>query len=439
MHVQRLQSNPPPASLPARNAGRFRVGFRPRPRVLAGVCLALGSISAAGGQTAQSWRALTNPTIPVSIDRKPKYDLTNVEKIVFGPSMGACADDIVHDLGIAFAENGVEIVDWRNIERAGGDQDFAFSGRVDSAAAAALGERLGPSSLLTVNVSRCDTERMRPTYKDKKGASDTTTIHRAETRAYLRVSVQVADLTDGRVFRATPLSYSDGLYEESEEGVPAHPFESDVLDVVREAAVTDIYRMFFPWTETKAFIFFENKKGQCDLKPAVRALKSGDVERAFELSTQNVELCMNERKAKSTVRSNAFYNAGVLYRVRGEFDAALEHLRKAAELKPGADLVKDAIAECEEARGDIVVDFGTLQIARPKADAKAEARRETVIGNADIVDMVAKKLPELVMVTKIKMSECDFNLSTEALAALSEAGVPEAVIVAMMEKQADGR
>ena len=49
-----------------------------------------------------------------------------------------------------------------------------------------------------------------------------------------------------------------------------------------------------------------------------------------------------------------------------------------------------------------------------------------------VVLAVQKRLPEWMILARIDASECDFDLSFEALAALHEADVPKAVIAAMI-------
>jgi len=55
--------------------------------------------------------------------------------------------------------------------------------------------------------------------------------------------------------------------------------------------------------------------------------------------------------------------------------------------------------------------------------------------NADIITLTQKKLPNLLILQKIKTTNCKFDTSTDALVALTNAGVSEDVIVLMMEKK----
>jgi hypothetical protein len=64
-----------------------------------------------------------------------------------------------------------------------------------------------------------------------------------------------------------------------------------------------------------------------------------------------------------------------------------------------------------------------LFICSALAQDRAPALKETVT-NQTIMDMVNAKLPPDLIVTKIQTSQTDFDLSTEALVKLNQAGVP---------------
>ena len=54
--------------------------------------------------------------------------------------------------------------------------------------------------------------------------------------------------------------------------------------------------------------------------------------------------------------------------------------------------------------------------------------------NAGVIQMVGSKLPDAIIIDKIKSSKRRFDMSTDGLVALSKAGVSEPVIKAMMER-----
>ena len=60
-----------------------------------------------------------------------------------------------------------------------------------------------------------------------------------------------------------------------------------------------------------------------------------------------------------------------------------------------------------------------------------------VLNNEDILTLVAGGVSENVIVTKIVIGNTDLDTSAEALVALTEAGVPETVIVHMIRAEPD--
>ena len=67
--------------------------------------------------------------------------------------------------------------------------------------------------------------------------------------------------------------------------------------------------------------------------------------------------------------------------------------------------------------------------ADPKAGTAAEA---AVLTNGDILKLTAAGLPDSIILAKIKESTCRFDVSTDALVALKQAGVRDPIIEAMM-------
>ena len=72
--------------------------------------------------------------------------------------------------------------------------------------------------------------------------------------------------------------------------------------------------------------------------------------------------------------------------------------------------------------------------ARAEAASGAPADMVETLTNAGVIQMVGSKLPDAIIIDKIKSSKRRFDMSTDGLVALSKAGVSEPVIKAMMER-----
>ncbi len=411
--------------------------------------LLLGTAALAPGQ----FRALFNPEVQVTIEHPPGLNLI-VAKVAFGPSTGDCSEEITHALISDFLEHGVDVLDRQNLNLILREHDLNLSGLVDEASATELGRLLGASTLINVRGARCVTEHDRQkksrtrtvgTGDDKKTVTEYTYISR--TTARLRLSIQTVDLQTGRIFSARSIDRSPQLSNQSRSGYPEYPSAFEVMDMALSSGVEEIHRMFFPWTEVRELTFFNGKKGQCDLKPAFQALKVGDQERALELSVANLEICAYDRKVEARQLSNAWYNAGLAHRVLGNYDSALEHFRKAYELQPKSKIVSAAMKDCQDASEALqamraieekveLEAHARQQDQEEKRKAEEEKRGQT-IRNGDVIEMIKLKMSDLIVIRRITTSECKFDVSNEAIVGLSEAGVSDEVIVAMIEKASE--
>ena len=416
------------------------------PSLLASVLLVLVVTSEARGQFRSR---MGNPSISVEIEHPPELPLI-AEKIVFGPAAGECSNEVVSALMDHFVAKGLEVIDWQNPDLVLAEHEFSFSGYLDRKSAVEMGKILGPSTLLAVRVTRCATDWQRfessVTRKDPKTDEKyKVPVYHAKTLVRLELSVQTADLTTGRLFDARLIMHSPSLQNQSEDGDPEFPSEFEVQDIALQHVVGDVNRMLLPRVEKKSLIFFDNK--QCNLKAAHQALNRGEEERALNLSLENLETCKNnpdpkmKQKKGQKILANAHYNVGIMHRIGGDLDVALEYLLEAEQLRP-VEIMAEAIADCREAiqardamRGirEQTQQAGLKFLERQTAEE--QVRRENTLTNSGVIALVKIGLSEAIILKKIETSMCEFDVSPEALVSLSKAGVGEAVILSMMEVQ----
>jgi tetratricopeptide (TPR) repeat protein len=407
------------------------------------ILLELALLAPTAAAPAQFFDRLSNPTIAVTLNHPPGLGL-RVNKVAFGPASGECADQIVEALISDFVAQQIDVVDREHLGAILAEHNLTTSGAVDQTSAAAIGKILGPSALLFVRTQRCATQQDR-LYDDTAASRYDPRTKRvypvrtyyARTRAFLKASIQTVDLATGRIFAARTLDYSPEQRNKSEDGYPDAPTEFDVIDLAVQAAVTDIHRMFLAWSEQTKLIFFDDK--DCGLQRAFQALKAQNVDGAFTLSQQNLETCRTTPGVKDKVLGRAYYNMGMSYMMRDDYDNALTHFREAARLRPG-DIVTKAIAACQTAKELMVAmqrveDRAAFETERTRAAGATAARAEAAgtLTNDDVIQMVQSKLSDAIIIHKIKNSKHQFDTTSPALVALGRAGVSEAVIMAMME------
>src|SRR6266436_3269520 len=72
----------------------------------------------------------------------------------------------------------------------------------------------------------------------------------------------------------------------------------------------------------------------------------------------------------------------------------------------------------------------------PKPQSRDGQSSPGVLTNDDIIKLVQAKLPDSVVIAKIKSSSCDFVTSTDALIKLKQAGASEPVLQAILDAAA---
>lgn len=391
---------------------------------------------------AQLFDRLSNPTITINLSHPPGLGL-KVNKIAFGPATGTCADQIIDAIKGDFVNNQIEVIDRENLTTILAEHQFTLSGYVDQSSTAAIGKILGPSALIFVKVQRCDAQTdnllSKKTVYYQNRTTGTVPLYIARTRAFLQGSIQAIDLATGRNFGSKPFSYSPEATTESTEGQPDPPAKFDVQNNAMRMLISDVHRMFLPWNESKTLYYYDDKEH--DLKSAYQALKVENLDMAFDISKKNLESCKSDTKVKDRTLAHAYYNLGMSYMLREEHDKALECFQQTARLHPG-DIVTSAINECNAAKRLKYLREHVDQKASQEADKKmaedakaAQIEQANTLSNKDIIQLSQKKLPNSLIIQKIKTSNCKFDTSTDALVELSNAKVSEDVILVMMEKK----
>jgi tetratricopeptide (TPR) repeat protein len=254
----------------------------------------------------------------------------------------------------------------------------------------------------------------------------------------VRGSIRSVDLASSRIFAAQVLEASPLVENKIDDKCCAEfPEEFAVLDGAMASVVQQAEQMYLPWSEVVPLYYFDDK--DCGLNNAFNRHKAGDIQGALEQSLANLERCNAFPRPNPKVLGHANHNVGMGYFALGQHEKALEYLEEAQRIKPG-DIFAEAIAQCRRAAA-LARDMQRVEeratFAAGAADQRVQAAEAATaadrLTNADIMAMVKAKLPTVVILAKIKNSPCKFDTRTNALIALSEAGVPADVLTAIMD------
>lgn len=413
------------------------------------VCLSL--VVGVGASSAQFWDRLTNPQFTVPITHPPQLVLKGVTRIAINEITGQCGTELGDKLGeVIAASQKFELLDRANLQSIFDEKKFHFSGSVDSATASRLGQMIGAAAMIFGNVSRCSTStgprlRSGEPYKDNKGIYHQKFVRK--TKATLIASLQIVDLTSGKIY--TKRSY-DGSLERATEAIDGDPEpydENQVLTDAYAALLSQFCRVIMPWTETvKLTVYDDDKYG---LKLSSKQMKAAQFAEAAQTVKNAIDAGGGDNQADKKLLSKAYYNLGIAMMYSGTPEEAAPMLQKSLALR-SADITNEAITACNkmislkregELKEATAVEIGAVAgkpaaAAPPAADAKTPAvaaANEEILTNEDIIDMIKAKMSNGVILAKIKSSRCNFNSSTKALVALKNAGASDTVLQAVAE------
>ena len=213
----------------------------------------------------QFWREKMNSKISVTIKHPPKYRMA-LEKIVFAPLTGPCTDEIITELTSDFIENDIEVLNRDDLDLIMQELNFASeSSYVDKTTAVAIGQHLGPSALIKVVVTRCDSSQSRTsrtaTRLTKELKIDEVKVYQANTDFYFKMALNVTNLATGVTYAAEQIVSRPSRTNESDEGDPVYPDEFDIREFALQQASNQVSKLLFPWTEKRELTFFNSSKG----------------------------------------------------------------------------------------------------------------------------------------------------------------------------------
>lgn len=387
--------------------------------------------------TLQLQAQIGNPHIWMNLDHPPALGI-KVDKVSFNTNNSECVLQLLDPVVSDFVENEVSVLDRQNLNSILAEHNLAFSGYIDQSSAAAMGKILGPTAIITIKVLRCQAVPnnnlyRKEKYKAKDGKYYYRTVYISRMEFYLKASVQVTDLTTGKIFAAQTFDYHEQRDNESRTGRPQLPSQFALQEVVNKQFAWDVHKLFFYWTERVKLTYFDDDK--CDLKQAYQLLDAGDADAAYQQSIKNVETC-KKNDEKDKFMAHAYYNLGMSYFINSEYDKAIEVLQQSQTYKDNA-AVKNAIAACQKAKQLSLAATQFEDRVQVEAENQENTQREAesnTLTNDDVIALTQTGLSETLIIKKIETSTCNFDVSTDALIALTKAGVSDNIIAAMMDK-----
>jgi tetratricopeptide (TPR) repeat protein len=301
---------------------------------------------------AQFWSELANPKVEVTLVHPPGLGL-KVERLAFAPSRDLNSRELADALTADLVQSRqVEVVDRAHLDAVLKEQELGASGYVEPATIAKLGKLLGPSVLVIVNVNRSDVSRNQSSKEERSTDYKTKqeiVRHKRTSITSLDFSatVQVVDLSTGRVFGAQRLEDTPSLSNTSYDGYPAYPRDSEVRRLAFETAKVKVLHMLLAWSEVRKLTFFDDEI--FGMAKAHQRLKAGDTRGALDQALDGLEQSKRDKGQKPKYYPRAHYNVGIIHFIQGRYEEALPYLRTALDTQPDASIFQTALRECQEA------------------------------------------------------------------------------------------
>lgn len=289
--------------------------------------------------------AYAGPKVAVKLQHAAMTDW-RLGTVAFIPPQGDCSKQVTESVTHVLANHQVSAgpVDLRALLY---ERKVALPAFLSSTEVKSLGKHVDADTMLVIRLSRCAYPERTSGWahpKDWLGIEDKKVIEfSVTTRASISGTLQALDLKTGRISRTLPLEAIPVVTQKSRDAYPEGVSTDEVQRQAVAMIAAQIERVFFPWTEERELVFFDDK--DCDLKVASGLMKAGNMKAALDQSRRNVEACRANPKAKDKHRRHALHNLATALFASGEADAALPLFEEALRLG-GDEEQKEGLETC---------------------------------------------------------------------------------------------
>jgi hypothetical protein len=380
--------------------------------------------------------ALLMAVYPVSAEKKWQGKLPHAPilgeglagtRVILGPISGRCAREFGDLLKQDLAAHGISVVTETELNSAVQQHHLKLAVPAGQGASPELAKVLGPTMIVSVEISRCQALPREPMVGPGLPA-----MHISRTEGHFLASLRVLDLSSGDELVTQTLRADPRKENESPTGTPEYPAPADLIDIGVRQAVGDTRRLYEPWTENQELTFMDDK--DCNLRQAWELLKASDYRGLVKTSLANAESCQANPKAAAA----AWYNLGVAYMLVQNYEGALLAFGKSGKLRDIRQSA-DLIAQCRTNKS-LAEAFARHLVAwarqtQTEAPTGKAVRTGIVFTNDLVIRLVQGNVADEEIVKMIATQPNRFALGPDDLVRLKQAGVPEAILAAMQQGQ----
>jgi hypothetical protein len=347
-------------------------------------------------------------------------------RVILSPISGRCAAQFGDAFKQDLLAHGISIVTEAEINSAVQQHHLNPAGTAGLGASPELAKVLGPTVIVSVEISRCQALPGEPLRGTGMPAE-----HISRTEGHFLASLRVLDLSSGgeivtQTIRADPMKENS-----SQTGIAEYPAPSDLIEIAVRQAVGETRHLYEPWMENQKLTFMDDK--ECNLKQTLELLKAADYSRLVETALANAEACQTNPKTAAA----AWYDAGVAYMLVQNFEGALSAFGKSLKLRDirqSAELIRQCQTN-QSLAAALARQIVAWERQMPAEIRTAkEARTGILFTNDLVVKLVQGNVADGEIVKMIETSPNRYALGSDDLVKLKQAGVGDEIVSAMQKQ-----
>lgn len=282
----------------------------------------------------------------VKVKRPAEINLKGYQKIAIGDIVNQANHVNRHTLDLSdeftstlFKSGYFEVLDRTHLAKILEEQGLAQTGLIDESSAAQIGNIIGAAVFVFGRIQHDKYDETTSTGKvrtDKKGK--THQPHYRDGEYNLSVNVKVIDIQTAKILGVKTVS-ARRIQRKTADNKPAPEVDPNAL---YRQCINDISSQFLkvvsPY-EANVRADFETDGDLPEVDKAITMFRIGEWDDGLNLLTKATE----KKGLDKEVRAKAFYNLGLAQTYSGEFEAALENLKKALMLESDSSRYQRAI------------------------------------------------------------------------------------------------
>ena len=285
-------------------------------------------------------------SVMMTVVRPAEINLKGYDKIAVGQvlnprgKINTHSEDLAEELTSQLVSSGrFDVVDRQHLKQIIQEQSLAVSGMIDESNAPQLGKLLGVSVMVFGRIQedgyKEEITKDKP-YKDKKGVKHQR--HHRRGKYIYNVSLKLIDVETGKILTAKNLSV---LKTAKKSAIDKNPDKIDRTALYTQSVSSlgkKFIRLIAPYTE-RVNANFETDDALPEVDRAVAMFKVGEWPDGMDL----LKSATKKKKLEREVKGKTFYNLGLAQVYQGQYDLAIENIKKAIKYNPDSSRYMNAL------------------------------------------------------------------------------------------------